>query len=487
MRAMSRSILAIDQGTTNSKAFLLDEAGRIVARASRPMTVTHPRAGWAELDSAGIWQTVHETIDEVAQGRDIAAIAISNQRESILLWEADTGKPVGPCVIWQCRRSSDACALLREHGHEAMIVEKSGLGVDPLFPAAKLAWLLDNLPGARERAERGELRAGTVDSWLLWNVTGGAAHATDASNASRTQLMNIDTLRWDAELADLFRVPLSLLPTIRVSDSLFGHTAEGATALKAGVPIHAMMGDSHAALFGHGIDRPGRIKATLGTGSSLMAVTGARAHSTHGLSETIAWARPAEIRYALEGNISVSGQAAAFATTLLNLKDERALTRLAGKVTDNGGVVFVPALAGLGAPHWKDRARGQITGMTLATEPAHIARAALEAIALQIRDVFVAMEADLGAELSDISVDGGAAASDMLMQLLADLLNRPVRRPVVTEVTALGVARMAAEALELWDEKSEDGHSVFMPKMDQAARTTILSQWYAAIEKAKQE
>ncbi|ESQ78917.1 FGGY family carbohydrate kinase [Asticcacaulis sp. YBE204] len=473
-------ILAIDQGTTNSKAFLIDPQGGIVARASRPMTVTHPQPGWAELDPRGIWRTVRETIEEVSAGRDVAAIAISNQRESILLWDAATGEPVGPCVIWQCRRSSDACALLREHGHEAMIVEKTGLGIDPLFPAAKLAWLLDNLPDARMRAERGELRAGTVDSWLLWNLTGGKVHATDASNASRTQLMNIDTGRWDADLAELFRVPLSLLPEIRSSDALFGHTVDG-------VPIHALMGDSHAALFGHGISAPGRIKATLGTGSSLMAVTGARAHSTHGLSGTVAWSRHGDVVHALEGNISVSGQAAAFATRLLNLKDEAALTALAQTVPDNGGVVFVPALAGLGAPHWKDRARGQITGMTLATEPAHVARAALEAIALQIRDVFVAMEADLGSELPDISVDGGAAASDVLMQILADILNRPVRRPAVTEVTACGVARMAGEALGLWQGPADAEDTIFTPRLDQAARTQILSQWYAAIEKAKQE
>ncbi|MDC7684163.1 FGGY family carbohydrate kinase [Asticcacaulis sp. BYS171W] len=473
-------ILAIDQGTTNSKAFLIDPQGGIVAKASRPMTVTHPQPGWAELDPCGIWQTVRETIDEVSAGRDVAAIAISNQRESILLWDAATGEPVGPCVIWQCRRSSDACALLREYGHEAMIVEKTGLGIDPLFPALKLAWLLDNLPDARVRAERGELRAGTVDSWLLWNLTGGKVHATDASNASRTQLMNIDTGRWDADLAELFRLPVSLLPEIKASDALFGHTADG-------VPIHALMGDSHAALFGHGISTPGRIKATLGTGSSLMAVTGARAYSTHGLSGTVAWSRHGDVVHALEGNISVSGQAAAFATRLLNLANEAALTELAKTLSDNGGVVFVPALAGLGAPHWKDRARGQITGMTLATEPAHVARAALEAIALQIRDVFVAMEADLGAELPDISVDGGAAASDVLMQILADLLNRPVRRPAVTEVTACGVARMAGEALGLWQGRGDTEDTVFTPRLNQAARTQILSQWYAAIEKAKQE
>jgi glycerol kinase len=486
---MTKSIVAIDQGTTNSKAFLFSTSGAIIAQASRPMSVSYPTAGWAELDSEVIWSTVRDTINEVCTAQSdssVQAIAVSNQRESILLWNGQTGEALGPCVIWQCRRSSDLCTSLRDQGAEPLIVEKSGLGIDPLFPAAKLAWLLDTVPQARDLAAKGYLRAGTVDSWLLWKLTGGTVHATDASNASRTQLMNIDSLRWDSELADLFNVPISIMPTIMPSNALFGHTASGVTALPAGTPIQGVMGDSHAALFGHGIRHPGSIKATLGTGSSLMALTGARIRSSHGLSSTIAWSSAAGGVHALEGNISVSGQTAAFATQMLNLTNEAALTDLALTVPDNGGVCFVPALAGLGAPHWKDRARGLIAGLSLATQPAHIARAALEAIALQIRDVFVAMDADLNAQHANISVDGGASQNDVLMQLLADVLDCKVLRPAIADVTALGVARMAGEALGIWRENLfETASMTFVPKMSQHDRTRILTQWCGAIERTK--
>jgi glycerol kinase len=485
---MPDAILSIDQGTSNSKAFLFALDGRILTQASRSMRVSYPQPGWAELDPESLWRTVRDTINEVHGARPdvtMRAVAISNQRESILLWDAENGAPIGPCVIWQCRRSSDICARLRDEGREALIAEKSGLGIDPLFPAAKIAWLLDNIPGAWAAAEAGRLKAGTVDSWLVWNLTGGRVHATDASNASRTQLMNISTGQWDPELAAVFHVPLSLLPDIRASDGDFGRVAPGATDLPEGTAIRAVMGDSHAALYGHGITAPGRIKATLGTGSSLMAVTPSRVRSSHGLSGTIAWSRGGRLNHALEGNISVSGQAAAFATRLLGLPDEAALLELARSVPDSGGVVFVPALAGLGAPHWRDRARGQIVGMSLGTTPAHVARATLEAIALQIRDVFTAMEADLGHELPDISVDGGATTNDLLMQLLADLLDRPVIRPAITEVTALGVARMAGEALAVWQADSKAQGEVFYPQMPEHERDQLLARWDAALSALK--
>jgi glycerol kinase len=487
---MAGAILSIDQGTTNSKAFLVSPSGDILARASRSMNVAYPQPGWAELDPQAIWATVRDTINAVVAAKpDVtaAAVAISNQRESILLWDAESGVPIGPCVIWQCRRSSDICARLRDEGREALIAEKSGLGIDPLFPAAKIAWLLDNIPGARAAAEAGRLRAVTVDSWLVWNLTHGLVHATDASNASRTQLMNLSTGEWDAELAHVFDVPLSLMPDIRASDADFGAVAADVTALPKGTPIRAVMGDSHAALFGHGITAPGRIKATLGTGSSLMAVTHGRIRSIHGLSGTVAWSRGGQISHALEGNISVSGQAAAFATRLLGLPNEAALLDLARTVPDSGGVVFVPALAGLGAPHWRDRARGQIVGMSLGTAPAHIARATLEAIAMQIRDVFAAMEADLGHDLPDISVDGGATTNDLLMQLLADLLDRPVIRPAVTEVTAMGVARMAGEGLGLWQPDAVARADVFEPQMTREAQASLLARWDAAVSTLKTE
>ncbi|HWU91626.1 MAG TPA: FGGY-family carbohydrate kinase, partial [Sphingomicrobium sp.] len=383
------------------------------------------------------------------------------------------------------RRSAGRCAALRADGHEAEIMARSGLGLDPLFPAAKIAWLLDAIPDARRRAEAGELRCGTIDSWLLWNLTDGALHATDYSNASRTQLFNLDTLQWDAELARLFDVPLNLLPKVMPSNSLFGTVAPGLTALNEGTPIHAVMGDSHAALFEHAAAGPGRVKATIGTGSSLMAATDTRPRSTHGLSSTIAWARDGGVQYALEGNILVSGHAAAFATTLLGVEDEEALTRLAGSVADSGGVIFVPALAGLGAPHWSSEARGTITGLSLASTPAHVARATLEAIAHQIVDVLEALDADLGAPLAELSVDGGASRNALLMQLLADLSGRAIVRPALAEASALGVARLAREALGIAAGQADATVAErFAPALSAAARDAARTRWRAAVRDA---
>lgn len=478
------AILAIDQGTTNTKALLVAADGTVLDRASRPMTLVHQQPGWAEQSAEAIWDSVRAAIEELAyraDGVEIAGLAIGNQRETIVLWEAETGRPLAPAISWQCRRSSDRCAALREAGHEARILEKTGLGIDPLFPAAKLAWLLDSVPGARQRAEAGELRAGTVDAWLVWNLTGGAVHATDRSNASRTQLFNLATRDWDAELAALFGVPLELLPQVRDSDTNFGVVATGSLA---SVPIHAVMGDSHAALFGHGIDAPGAAKVTIGTGSSIMTLVDRPVPSANGLSCTVAWSRSGAVRYALEGNITVSGQAAAFATRLLGLADEDALSALAQTVPDTGGVVFVPALAGLGAPHWADRARGALTGMTLGTAPAHVARAVLEAIAMQIVDVCRAMEADIGMRMPGVSVDGGATRNDFLLQLLADLLDRPVTRRANPEVSALGVARMAAEALGIAELRRDEDTATFTPRMPVKERGAIHSAWAAAVRRA---
>ena len=396
-------VLAIDQGTTNTKALLVSADGRVHHQASVPNVVTYPQPGWAEQSATALVAGVRQVIAEVvakAHGAEIHASAISNQRESIVVWDAATGEPIGPCIIWQCRRSAPKCDSLRNAGHAELIEAKTGLALDPLFPAGKIAWLLDHTPGGRERAERGELRVGTVDSWLLWNLTNGQVHATDHSNASRTQLFNTATLSWDAELAGLFDVPMSVLPAVHSSDSEFGHTAAGASALPAGIPIHAMIGDSHAALFGHGVRAPGTVKATYGTGTSLMALTPDRVLSRHGLSSTIAWSRSGTIAHALEGNISVSGQAAAFMADMLGLTDVVALSALADTVDDTNGVAFVPALVGLGAPHWRSDARGTITGLSLGTKPAHLARAALEAIAFQVADVFIAMEQDMGAPMA---------------------------------------------------------------------------------------
>jgi glycerol kinase len=482
-----QTILAIDQGTTNTKAVLLTGEGRVVAQASRPMQVAYPKPGWAEQSAAAIWSTVADVIADLVKAagdHTIAAVAISNQRESIVLWDAATGEPVAPCVIWQCKRSSDRCAALREAGHEADVVARTGLGLDPMFPAAKLSWLLDNTPSAREAAAAGKLRAGTVDSWLVYKLTGGRVHATDHSNASRTQLFNLEKLCWDDTLCTLFNVPKSILPEVRSSDDLFGKTADGATALPEGTPIRGVIGDSHAAAFGHGISGPGAVKATMGTGSSLMAVTGIRVASSHGLSTTIAWSRGGKVLYALEGNIVVSGQTAAFAQRLLGVANETVLTELAATVPSSNGVTFVPALAGLGAPHWRDRARGVICGMTLGTTQAHVARAALEAITLQITDVLRAMEADLGADLPFLFVDGGASKSDFLMQLLADLSERPVQRGTIAELSPYGAGKMAAEALGIWAPPADETRAArFAPAMADAQRQEILSQWHAALQR----
>ena len=483
---MRSAILSIDQGTSNTKALLVASDGSVLFSAARAMKIAYPQPGWVEQSATDIWCTVAALIAEVAEAKmvaTVAALTISNQRETVVVWDAASGEPIGPAIVWQCGRSADRCAALRNAGHADEIVARSGLAVDPMFGAGKIAWLLDSVPHARDRAKRGELRCGTIDSWLVWKLTGGAVHATDHSNASRTQLLNLDTLDWDAELARLFDVPLSILPGIRASDAGFGSLAAGATALPAGLPIQAVLGDSHAALYEHAA-AGAAVKATIGTGSSLMATTPARVHSAHGLSSTIAWSRGDRVQHAIEGNISVSGHAAAFAAELLGLADGDALTRLAAGVEDSAGVVFVPALAGLGAPHWASDARGSISGLTLASRPAHVARAALEAIALQIGDVFDAIEADLGTHFTDVSVDGGAARNDVLVQLIADLLDRTVLRPHIAEASALGAARLAADALGLRSSGIPTSTDCFDPGMPAGRRHAIRQHWHDAVARA---
>ena len=476
-------ILAIDQGTTNTKALLVSADGQIVHRASIANTVSYPRAGWAEQSAVALWDGVHSAIAQLldnANGAAIAGIAISNQRESVVVWDAASGEPIGPCIVWQCRRTAEICNKLRSDGHGDAVQQRTGLSLDPLFPAAKIAWLIDSVPGARQRAEAGELRAGTVDSWLLWQLTGGTVHATDHSNASRTQLFNTRTLQWDDELAALFRVPLAMMADVRASNSEFGKTVRGATALPAGIPVRAMVGDSHAALFGHGIRSPGMAKATYGTGTSLMTLTPERIGSSHGLSGTIAWSTSAGVVHALEGNISVSGQSAAFMAEMLGLPDAAALAALAGTVADSNGVTFVPALVGLGAPHWCSDARGTLTGMSLGTKPAHLARAAIEAMAFQVADVFAAMQQDLGVDLEVLRADGGASQNGVLMQFQADLLDRPVLVSMAPEVSALGAAALAFEGLGMATSMAEQGTS-YRPHIDNEARAGLQRRWQIAI------
>lgn len=488
---MTHAVLAIDQGTTNTKALLIDSAGTVIAKASHPTAVHHPRPGWVEQSAVEIWSSVVAAVKGCLERRadaTVAAIGVSNQRESVVLWDRKTGDPVSPCVTWQCRRTAERLASLREPHLQRTIVSKTGLPLDPLFPASKIAWLLDAQPGLRYRAQCGELCAGTVDSWVISNLTGRRVHATDTGNAARTQLLDIHRRKWDEELAALFDVPVRALPDVRASDSLFGKTT-GTAKLLEGVPVLAVMGDSHAALFGHGVRNPGAVKATYGTGTSLMTLTGRPIPSSHGLSTTIAWTRGTEAAYALEGNISVSGQVAAFMCELLGLEDEDALTRLAQTVSSSEGVCCVPALAGLGAPYWRDDARGLITGMSLATKPAHVARAALDAIALQVRDVLTAMEVDLGARIDELSADGGASRNDLLMQLQADVLDRPVRRNPVAELSAVGAGLMAGIGVGIWGEEQaaalfKDENSRFVPRMSSDERARMVAEWRVAISRA---
>ncbi|MCU0827441.1 MAG: FGGY family carbohydrate kinase [Tabrizicola sp.] len=478
-------VLAIDQGTTNTKALLIEQSGAILARASAPLTTSYPRPGWAEQSAADIWTSVQEVIARAAaEAGPPDAIAITNQRETLVLWDSATSQPICAAPIWQCRRTAEDCAALIAGGHDQQVIEATGLGLNPLFPASKLAWLLRNVPVARDLHAEGRLRAGTVDAWLLWNLTGGKAFATDHSNASRTQLFDTRSLTFSADLGRIFGAPVDCLPNPMPSDSLFGTTAQGATALPAGIPIRAMMGDSHAALYGHGIRAPGAVKATYGTGSSLMTLTPNRTASNHGLSGTIAWTDRTGTAYALEGNITVSAQAAAFMARLFGLPDAAALSDLAQTVPDAGGVTFVPALAGLGAPHWNDGARGTIAGMTHATTPAHLARATFEAIAHQIADVLAAMEADIGQPLSALRADGGASGNGFLMQLQADLIGHPVQASQVEEVGALGVAAMVICASVGTMQPSTAGADLFVPHMTAADRDHARQNWRAAISQA---
>ncbi len=474
-------ILAIDQGTSSTKAILMDETGAILARASAPLTTQYPQDGWAEQSAEAIWASVQAVIAVITAAHGAAdGIAIANQRETLVVWDAATSAPICPAPIWQCRRTAEACAALVAEGHDAAVVAATGLGINPLFPASKLSWVLDNVPQARGLLAAGRLRAGTVDAWLLWNLTGGAVFATDHSNASRTQLFDTRSLRFSDDLARVFGATTACLPEPLPSDSRFGETAAGATALPTGVPILAMMGDSHAALYGHGVRAPGTVKATYGTGSSLMTLTPGRVASTHGLSGTIAWTDRHGTAHALEGNIIVSAQAAAFMGQILGLPVGE-LSDLAQTVPDAGGVTFVPALAGLGAPHWNDAARGMIMGMTHANTRAHLARATFEAICLQIADVLTAMQADIGHPLQALRADGGASGNPFLMQMQADILQCPVLQSPVEEVGALGVAAMALTHWNLGRPADPAPPSVFQPVMSAEQAAALRAGWTAAL------
>lgn len=484
-------ILAIDQGTTNTKVLLIDRAGAIAARASRPLENHFPQPAWVEQDARVLWRSVvdaaRECLDKTAG--EVAGIGVGNQRESVIVWDRATGEPAGPCVVWQCRRTAQYCAELQQQGLGPLIERTTGLAIDPLFSASKIRWLLDHIADGQRRAEDGALCAGTVDSWVLWNLTGGAVHACDASNAARTQLFDLRRLAWDDELLRIFGIPAAMLPEVRPSSADFGLTA--ATGLPAGLPVGSLIGDSHAALFGHAAFQPGLVKATYGTGSSLMTLTGGPASSTHGLSTTIAWWRNAAVRYALEGNITVTGGAMQWAGELLGLSDAaQGAAALAASVADSGGVYLTPAFAGFGAPYWDPAARGAISGLTRGSNSAHIARAALESIAYQVRDVFDAMEADAGAPLPELLADGGASQNDVLMQFQADMLARPVRRNLSADLSAIGAAWLAGLALGVWASTDEletlpRHQDVFEPRMASAERDRLYDGWQIAVARAR--
>lgn len=482
----SEYILAIDQGTTNTKALLLDATGKVVARASRPLTQNYPQPGWIEQDALAIWQSVREVIDDcLEQAPTLAAVAITNQRETVMLWDRQTGQPLGPAVIWQCRRSAPFCEALRQRGLEALLLERTGLTIDPLFSASKARWLLEHTADGMARAERGELCLGTMDSWVLWNLTGGAVHACDASNASRTQLLNIRQVKWDPELLDIFGIPAAALPEVKPSGYLYGKTS-ACGRLPAGIPIASLIGDSHAALFGQTGFRPGSIKATYGTGSSLMTPTRVPIKSERGLSTTIAWMRD-EVTYALEGNISATGAAVQWLGEFLGLPDPAAgVAALAEQVADTGGLYLVPAFVGLGAPYWDDVARGLVTGITRGTKAAHLARAALEAIAYQVRDVFDIMQSEAGIRLDTLLADGGATRNEFLMQFQADMIGCSVLRSSSPHVSALGAAYLAGLTVGMWASEAEiaalpRAHDRFEPKLSTADREQHYDGWRKAV------
>ena len=489
-----QAILALDQGTTSSRAIVFGRDGSILSSAQQEFRQIFPQPGWVEHDPLDIWRTQRDVAAQaLAQaglaGADVA-IGIANQRETTLLWERSTGRPVANAIVWQDRRTASRCDALRQQGHEATFTRKTGLVLDAYFSGTKLAWLLENVPGARARAERGELAFGTVDTWLAWQLSGGACHATDASNASRTLLFDIHEGRWDDELLGILGIPRALLPQVVPSSGTLAATAcEG---LPRGIAIAGIAGDQQAALFGQACHAPGMAKNTYGTGCFLLMNTGAKpSESANRLLTTIASQRGGRTSYALEGSVFIAGAAIQWLRDGLGLIGRAAeVDALAASVPDAGGVHFVPALSGLGAPYWDARARGLIVGITRGTTRAHLARATLEAIAFQSAELTEAMAADSSIALTELRVDGGATASDLLMQIQADLLGVPVVRPRVTETTALGAAYLAGLASGFWKDEAEISalwarERTFMPAMPRAVAAQRMAEWRRAVERSR--
>jgi glycerol kinase len=491
-----RFLLALDQGTSGSTALVVDDEGAVRARGYAEVPQHYPQPGWVEHDPNDLWTTTAEAAATALAraglgGRDVAAVGITNQRETTLIWDRKTGAPIHRAIVWQCRRTAPTCDRLRADGLEATVRERTGLVIDAYFSGTKIAWLLDHVPGARARAGRGELAFGTVDSWLLWQLTGGRVHATDVSNASRTLCLNLATVAWDDRMCALLQVPREVLPTVVDSAGACGDTIDHGW-LPAGVPIAGIAGDQQAALFGQACFMPGTAKNTYGTGCFALLNTGDQpVASRHGLLTTVAWRIDGQTTYALEGAVFIAGAAVQWLRDGLGIIAAAGETEaLARSVGDTGGVYFVPAFVGLGAPYWDQHARGVIVGLTRGTTRAHLARAALEAIAYQSRDVLDAMAADAKASLGDLKVDGGATVNDFLCQFQADVLDATVERPAVIETTALGAAYLAGVGSGLW--RSLDAVAArrtverrFTPSMDAAARAEGYAGWRRAVERAR--
>jgi len=490
-----RYILALDQGTTSSRAIVFDQQGAVVAVAQREFEQIFPQAGWVEHDAEEIWSSQISVAVEAlsraqARPRDLAGIGITNQRETAIVWNRETGKPIHNAIVWQDRRTADFCGQLRAQGHERLIQERTGLLIDSYFSGTKVVWILDHVEGARKLAEAGKLAFGTVDSWLVWNLTSGRVHLTDISNASRTMLFNIHTGKWDEELLRLLNIPASMLPEVRGSSEVY---AEVTTTLGLGsVAIAGMAGDQQASLFGQRCTSPGLTKNTYGTGCFMLQNTGTRAvPSSNRLVTTVAWKIGDTTEYALEGSVFVGGAVVQWLRDGLRLiRSSGEVEQLAASVPDNGGVYMVPAFVGLGAPHWDAYARGSIFGLTRGSSAGHLARAALESIAYQVADLLDAIQRDAATPIKEMRVDGGASANDTLMQFQADIMNIPVVRPEVTETTALGAAYLAGIGIGFW----KDAQAIatmpraerrFEPKMPPAQAAKLRERWNLALSRAK--
>ena len=494
---MTQYIMALDQGTTSSRAILFNRDGRVVSTAQEEFPQIYPQPGWVEHDPEAIWstqvRTSRDALDRAGlEASQIAAIGITNQRETTVVWDRETGEPLHNAIVWQCRRTADLCDQLRADGWAEPIRSKTGLVVDAYFSGTKLAWLLEHVPGLREKAERGDALFGTIDSFLIWRLSGEKLHVTDVSNASRTMLYNIHTHEWDTEILDRLGIPHQMLPAVRPSSQAYGFTEPG--LLGAEVPIAGAAGDQQAALFGQTCYAQGQAKNTYGTGCFLLLNTGTQAvASERGLLTTIAWqlGQDAPVTYALEGSVFIAGAAIQWLRDGLGIIAHAAETEaLAGEVDDTGGVYFVPAFVGLGEPYWDSYARGAIIGLTRGTDRRHLARAALEAICFQSRDLLEAMTADSGIRLQALRADGGAAANNLLMQLQADFLGVPVQRPTITETTALGAAYLAGLAVGYWSGLDEiatqwQADAEFAPAMTADQRDTLYAGWQRAVERAR--